>query len=95
MDVRKVRGSWTILPIVFGTNCIFAYAFSEFVAMSAVTFKIPLDGTLVSYKDALTSYTFDNISHPQWSSLAYSLFYAGFCWFFTWLLYRRRIFLKI
>jgi predicted acyltransferase len=95
MDEKNVRGSWTIIPMVFGTNCIFAYAFSQFVAMIAVTVKIRLDGNLVSYRDALSSYTFDNISQPQWSSLAYSLFYAGFCWFFTWLLYRRKIFLKI
>ena len=49
----------------------------------------------VSCKEALNSFTFDNISQPQWSQLGYALFYAAFCWFFTWLLYRRKIFLKI
>ena len=34
-------------PLVFGTNCIFAYAFSEFAAIAAVTFKFHLDGNLV------------------------------------------------
>jgi predicted acyltransferase len=95
MDVKKLRGRWTVIPIVFGTNCIFAYALSEFVATAAVAFKFQLDGKLISYKDAFTSFTFDNIPGPEWSSLAYALFYAAFCWFFTWLLYRRRIFLKI
>jgi predicted acyltransferase len=95
LDVKKLRGSWIVIPIVFGTNCIFAYSFSEFVAIAAVTFKFHLEGNLVSYKDAFNSFTFDNISNPQWSSLAYALFYAAFSWFFTWLLYRRKIFLKI
>jgi predicted acyltransferase len=95
LDVKKLRGSWTVIPIVFGTNCIFAYSFSEFVAIAAVTFKFHLEGNLVSYKDAFNSFTFDYIPNLQWSSLAYALFYAAFSWFFTWLLYRRKIFLKI
>lgn len=94
-DVKNLRGRWTIIPIVFGTNTIFAYAFSEFVAIAAGTWKLHLDGHLVSYKDALSSWTFDYISQPQWSSLAFALFYAAFCWCATYLLYRRRIFLKI
>jgi predicted acyltransferase len=95
LDVKKLRGRWTVIPIVFGTNCIFAYVFSEFVAIIAGTFKVYLDGNLVSYKDVLDSFTFDYISQPQWSSLAFALFYVAFCWFFTWLLYRRKMFLKI
>jgi predicted acyltransferase len=95
MDVKKLRGRWTVIPIVFGTNCIFAYSLSEFAAIAAGTFKFHLDGKLVSLKDAINSFSFDNISQPQWSSLAYALFYATFCWGVTWLLYRRKIFLKI
>jgi predicted acyltransferase len=95
MDVKKLRGPWTVIPIVFGTNCIFAYALSEFVATAAAVFTIQLDGNPVSYKDAFTSFTFDNIPGADWSSLAYAIFYATFCWFFTWLLYRRRIFIKV
>jgi predicted acyltransferase len=95
MDVKKVRGRWTIIPLVFGTNCIFAYAFSEFVAISLVVAKVHLGGQLMSLKDAFNAFTFENIPWPQWSSLGYALFYAAFCWFFTWLLYRRKIFLKV
>jgi predicted acyltransferase len=95
VDVKQHRGRWTVLPVVFGTNCIFAYSLSEFVAVGAWTFKIHFDGNLVSVKDAFNALTFDNIPSPQWSSLAYSLFYVCFCWFFTWLLYRRKIFLKV
>jgi predicted acyltransferase len=95
LDVKKLRGPWTVIPIVFGTNTIFAYAFSEFAAIAAVTFKLHLDGKPVNLKDALSSFSFDYISNPQLSTLAYALFYVAFCWFFTWLLYRRKIFLKI
>ena len=95
MDVKKLRGPWTVIPLVFGTNCIFAYSFSEFAAISLVVAKVHLGGQLMNIKQAFNSYTFDRISSTQWSELGYALFYAAFCWFFTWLLYRRRIFLKV
>jgi predicted acyltransferase len=95
MDVKKLRGRGTIIPIVFGTNCIFAYAFSEFAAASAAVFKFPFGGNLVSAEGLFKSFTVANIAQPQYSALAFALFYAAFCWFFTWLLYRRKIFLKI
>lgn len=95
MDVKKVRGAWTVIPLVFGTNCIFAYAFSEFAAISLVVAKIHIGGQLVSYKQAFNSFTFDRIPGTQWSELGYALFYTAFCWAVTWLLYRRKIFLKV
>lgn len=94
-DVKQVRSRWTIIPVVFGTNCIFAYAFSEFVAIVSISVKFMEDDTLVSLKDAFNELTFDYISNLQWASLAYSLFFLTCCWFATWLLYRRKIFLKI
>jgi len=95
LDVKKRRGGWTVIPLVFGTNCIFAYAFSEFAAIASVTFKFHFDGRLVNCENLIRSFTFDHISQPQLSELGYAVFYAGFCWFVTWLLYRRKIFLKI
>jgi predicted acyltransferase len=95
LDVKHIRGRWTIVPLVFGTNCIFAYALSEFVAIFSVAVKFTMDGTRVDLKEAFNSFTFDHIPQPQWASFAYSLFFLACCWFVTWLLYRRKIFLKI
>ena len=94
-DVMRLRSRWTIIPVVFGTNCIFAYALSEFVAIFSVSVKFTMDGSRIDLKDAFNSFTFDNIPHHQWASFAYSLFFLTGCWFVTWLLYRRKIFLKI
>ena len=95
LDVKKLRGRWTVIPLVFGTNCIFAYAFSEFAAISFVVFRFNVAGKLTTCKDLLSTNIFDNISESQWSSLAYALFYVSFCWAVTYLLYRKRIFLKV
>ncbi len=95
LDVKKLRGRWTTIPTVFGTNCIFAYAFSEFAATASVAFKFRFNGELINTENLFRSFTFDYISQPQLSALGYALFYAAFCWTATWLLYRRKIFLKI
>ena len=95
IDVKQHRGRWTLVPVVFGTNCIFAFALSEFTAIFSVSIKFMEDGTLVSLKDAFNELTFDNIPQPQWASFAYSLFFLTCCWFVTWQLYRRKIFLKV
>jgi predicted acyltransferase len=95
VDVRRLRGRWMVVPMVFGTNCIFAYAFSMFVALVSVKFTCHTDGQLATYKDAINQLTFDNIPNPQWASLGYALFFTAFCWCVTWVLYRRKIFLKV
>lgn len=96
VEVKNIRGRWTVIPVVFGTNCIFAYALSELVAVTSVTWKFHVEGQLVSCKDAINSFTFDYISQPEWASLGYSLLFTAFCWFVTWaVLYRRKIFLRI
>jgi predicted acyltransferase len=95
VDVKRFRGPWTVIPIVFGTNCIFAYALSEFAAIASVKATCHLDGQLATYKDAINAFTFDHIPYPQWASLGYALFFTTFCWIATWLLYRRKIFLKL
>ena len=92
---KKLGGRWTVVPLVFGTNCIFAYALSEFLAISLVVAKLRVDGELMNYKNAFNYYTFDHIPWPEWSSLGYALFYTALCWAITWLLYRRKIFLKV
>ena len=94
-DVKQIRGRWTVVPLVFGTNCIFAYALSEFLAITLVVVKVHIDGQLMNLKNAFNYYTFYNIPWPEWSSLGYALFYTALCWGITWLLYRRRIFLKV
>jgi len=93
--VKHRRGRWTVVPVVFGTNCIFAYALSEFLAISLVVAKVHVDGQVMSYKQAFNYFTFDNIPVTQWAELGYALFYAALCWSITWLLYRKRIFLKL
>jgi predicted acyltransferase len=83
--------------IVFGTNPMFAYVLSG-ILFSTLYY-------LVMWKDSdgndihATTWLYENIFQPIFGDLNGSLLYAiSFvlvCWFFTWLLYRKKIFVKI
>jgi len=95
VDLKQNRGRWTVLPLVFGTNTIFAYALSEFAAIYFWATKVTVDGKPVSLHELFCQHTVYYIPSQHWTSLAYTLMFTAFCWCATWLLYRKRIFLKI
>ena len=78
--------------LVFGTNAIAAYVFSELVpgAMSLIHMQPGVNLQRWIYFRIL-----EVIPNPSIASLIYSLAFVGFCWVTIYALYRRRIFLKI
>ena len=85
------RRSFTPL-LVFGTNAIAAYVFSELLpgAMSLIHMQPGVNLERWIYYRILGV-----IANPPMASLIYSLGFVGFCWLAIYMLYRRRIFLKI
>ncbi len=98
LDVRKARGSWTTPVIVFGTNAIAAYVFSEALAAGLNTLTIHLaEGGTASIQEVIYNTVFSSAASPPsgFASLLYSIFFVLVCWVPVWLLYRKRIFLKV
>lgn len=89
---RSARPAWQQALLVFGTNSIFAYMLSELLA--SLLWAIP-----VAEHVSVQQWIADAITHavPNATAAAttYSLLYLAVCWLPTWLLYRRRLFLKI
>jgi len=56
---------------------------------------VTVDGKPVSLHELFCQHTVYYIPSQHWTSLAYTLMFTAFCWCATWLLYRKRIFLKI
>jgi predicted acyltransferase len=83
----------TFMPLlVFGTNAIAAYVLSEL--LPGVMYLIhPQPG--VNLERWIYHQILAVIANPPLASLIYSLGFVGFCWLAIYLLYRRRIFLKI
>src|SRR5579864_3170307 len=92
VDAKRHRGWWTKVVLVFGTNAIAAYFFSEFVAK--VIESIHLAGGN-SIQETLYQRLFAPFASPANASLLYALVYVAFCWAAMALLYRKRLFLKI
>jgi predicted acyltransferase len=99
VDVRGARKSEAerrkiFMPfLVFGTNAIAAYVFSEL--LPGVMWLIHVQPG-VNLHRWIYGGILGVVSNPSIASLFYSLGFVGFCWLVVYtLLYRRRIFLKI
>ena len=91
VDVKPWRRAFSQPWIVFGTNAIFAYMLSELLSST-------LDNIHVHGRKMLGAWVYIPFAHihpPGVGSLLYSIAFAAVCWIPTYVLYRRRIFLKI
>lgn len=91
IDAGK-RPLWQRLLLVFGTNTIFAYMLSELLA--ALLWAIPIGGGL-SLQQGIANVFVRIVPGGTAAATAYSLVFLAACWLPTWVLYRKRIFLKI
>jgi predicted acyltransferase len=95
-DVKKHRGLWTRPILVFGTNAIAAYFFSEALAatLSSISLRFSTGG-VVSVQDYLYSRLFAPFASPPNASLFYALAYVAVCWAVMARLYRSGIAIKV
>jgi len=97
LDVKKLRGKWTVPVLVFGMNAIAAYIFSEVLAevFGAIHFHTASLGDT-----SLGGFLYETIflrggASTANTSLAYSISFVFVCWLVMYVLYRKKIFLKI
>ncbi|HEX8924370.1 MAG TPA: hypothetical protein VF786_01185, partial [Terriglobales bacterium] len=94
LDVKGkgTRAAWP--AVVFGTNPIVAYAFSELLVLACYNISVDEEGTL-----CVTEWWYRTLFgwiHPlQVASLCYATAYVAICWLFTYMLYRKKIFVKV
>ncbi|MBB6145094.1 putative acyltransferase [Silvibacterium bohemicum] len=92
VDVRQFGKRWTYPAIVFGTNALAAYVFSEFLAGLLHVIHLPGGITIQHW---LYHPLAASIPNPSIAALTYAILFVAVCFLPAWLLYRRRIFLKI
>jgi predicted acyltransferase len=90
------RKGWTYPWLVFGSNAIAAYMFSELVpeALYNVQF-IDANGRRTNPITWTAMHTVAHIPNPHWAAFAYSVSFAAICFIPVWILYRKKIFLKV
>jgi predicted acyltransferase len=96
VEIRGWRGGWTMAFLVFGMNPIAGFVADALVYGPGYSWHVTgPNGTPITWQE----YAFGHLSSLPVSvagaSLIYSLLAVAFCWVLVWLLYRKRIFLKI
>jgi predicted acyltransferase len=100
IDIRRIdqtkAGKWLLFPwLVFGSNAIFAFVFSNFIVETLIWIKVPSGPKAISAWLWIYTRLFARTHSNEHTSLAFALAFVVFCFLPTWLLYRKRIFLKI
>ena len=90
------RKGWTWPWLVFGSNAIAAYMFSELTPGIFYNLHVAGEnGKRMEFMTWLFTHTFAHIPNPHWAAFAYSVSFTTFCFIPVWILYRKKIFLKI
>jgi predicted acyltransferase len=94
-DVRGWRGRWTWPWLVLGSNAITAYMISELSPGALGNIHFMADGWRSDVLSWVMDHVFEQIPNPGWASFAYSVSILAFCFIPVWVLYRKKIFIKV
>lgn len=95
VELKGWRTGWTWVWLVFGSNAIAAYMFSELLPGVLVALHFTSAGTQTNVIAFVREHVFARIPDRGWAAFAYSISFTGVCFAPVWLLYRKRIFLKV
>jgi len=88
---RKIVWPW----LVFGSNAIAAYMVSELIPGINDLFHVTSNGQAMSPLGWARVHIFGLIPDRGWACFAYSVSYAAVCFIPVWILYRKKIFIKV
>jgi predicted acyltransferase len=95
VEQKGWRTGWTWIWIVFGSNAIAAYMFSELLPGVLNNIHVMSSGRPTDLTTFVFEHVFAHIPDPGWAAFAYSITFTAICFVPVWILYRRRIFLKV
>jgi len=100
IDMRRFHetsvGKWLTWPwLVFGSNAIVAYAVSALVVKTMLWIKVQDDGATVTAWFWVYHHLFAHNQSTEVTSLAFAVAVVAICFLPNWLLWHRRIFVKI
>jgi len=95
VEQRGWRTGWTWVWLVFGSNAIAAYMFSELLPGVLQSIHVTSGGRDTDVITFLLDHVFRAIPDPGWATFAYAVSFTAVCFVPVWIMYRRRIFLQI
>jgi len=95
-EVRSWRGRWTMPILVFGMNAIAGFVADSLIYGPGYTFTVTTEsGTKMNWHEAAQAHLEAVGLSVANASLVYSLGALLICWIMLWLLWRKKIFLKV
>lgn len=94
IDVKKYK-QWTGFFHVFGMNPLFLYVLSEALAVGLYAVGFQDNGSWISVHKALYNIIHVRSLSPYGASLLFAFILVGFNWFVGYILYKKKIFIKI
>jgi predicted acyltransferase len=96
VDGKRWRGPWTKPFVILGMNAIAAYVCAELLAVFLAVVNLRLaSGETISLGELIYRRWFVPLGSPPNASLFFSIAFLLVCFFAMWVLYRKRIFIKI
>ncbi len=95
VEEKGWRTRWTWIWVVFGSNAIAAYMFSELLPGVLHNIHFMYNGGRTDVIAFVSDHVFAHLPDPGWAAFAYSVSFTAVCFVPVWMLYRRRIFLKV
>jgi predicted acyltransferase len=94
-EIRQWTRGWTFPWLVFGSNAITAYVFSELLAGALSTIQVHDGAKITSLQQWIYYHCFFSLINPSFGSLLYALTFVAVCFLPVVFLYRKKIFIKI
>jgi len=95
IDIKGWRG-WTMPLLVFGMNAIVGFVADSVVYGPGYTFTMKgSSGTAISWHEGAQGWLVSLGLSAANASLVYSIGAVLFCWVLLWLLWRKKIFIKV
>ena len=96
VEMKKIRRIWTMPALVFGMNAIAGFVADSFVYGPGYNFTARgPNGVSAMWHEVAYDRLLALGGSPTIASLIYSVAAVLFCWILLWLLWRKRIFIKI
>jgi len=95
VEQKGWRTGWTWIWLVFGSNAIAAYMFSELLPGVLHNVHFVSGGKQTNVISFVLDHAFTHIPDQGWAAFAYSVSFTAVCFLPVWALYRRRVFLKV
>jgi predicted acyltransferase len=96
LEIKQWRGAWTMPILVFGMNAIVGFVADAFVYGPGYSWTVKgAHGATILLHDAAQARLTALVANPANAALMFSVASVLFCWLLLWLLWRKKVFLKV